>query len=153
MAVFCGCVMRTIIIMTVFTTLVSSTAFTQEPSGGSATIPNLTCTWVYPFCCGFLSPPSGPGPVRNKIREPQVVRADGRPWLPSANPPLVASTSQYVGDYANPILKPQAAEGKRERRHTDSDAPQPMLARRRALRPGQHGHADDPAAGQDRHPL
>jgi hypothetical protein len=48
--------------------LFSTAAFTQEPSEGTASIPNLTGTWVYPFCCGFTRPLSGPGPVINKSR-------------------------------------------------------------------------------------
>jgi hypothetical protein len=90
--------------------LLSTAALAQEPSQGTAPIPNVTGTWVYPFCCGFLSPPSGPGPVVNKSRIRQVSNADGRRFPPAANVPLVSSTRQFVGDYTNPILKPQAAE-------------------------------------------
>jgi hypothetical protein len=102
--------MRTNIIVTVATTLVSSTASTQEPSQRTAPIPNLTGTWVYPFCCGFTSPLSGPGPVVNKARMPQLTDADGRRLPPGTNVPLVSSVEQLVGDYNNPILTPQAAE-------------------------------------------
>jgi hypothetical protein len=111
--------MRVILIMTVATTLVSSTAFTQEPSQGTATIPNFTGTWVYPFCCGFTSPLSGPGPVVNKARMPQLTDADGRRFPSGANVPLVSSVEQLVGDYSNPILKPQAAEA--VKKHGDSE--------------------------------
>ena len=90
--------------------LLSTAALAQEPSQGAAPIPNVTGTWVYPFCCGFLSPPSGPGPVVNKSRMRQGTSADGRRFPPGANVPLVSSAQQFVGDYTNPILKPQAAE-------------------------------------------
>jgi hypothetical protein len=45
----------------------------------------------------------------NKSRRRQTVDIDGR-RLPAANAPLVSSAIQLVGDYANPILKPAAAE-------------------------------------------
>ena len=99
-----------IITSTAGATLFLSAAFTQEPSQGTASIPNLTGIWVYPFCCGFTRPLSGPGPVINKSRMPQLTSVDGR-YLPrGANVPLVSSPLQIVGDFTNPILKPQAAE-------------------------------------------
>jgi hypothetical protein len=45
----------------------------------------------------------------NKSRRRQGFDIDGR-RLPPANAPLVSSAIQLVGDYANPILKPAAAE-------------------------------------------
>jgi hypothetical protein len=103
--------MRTLIIAaTAGATLFTSAAYAQEPSQGTASIPNLTGVWVYPFCCGFTQPLSGPGPVVNKSRMPQRTGADGRPLPPGANVPLVNSVVQLIGDYSNPILKPQAAE-------------------------------------------
>jgi hypothetical protein len=67
------------------------------PAGGSqaaAPIPNLSGLWAHPYLTGFEPPRSGPGPVRNKSR------------LPSG----VGNFQQLVGDYTNPILKPEAAE-------------------------------------------
>ena len=60
----------------------------------AASIPDFSGIWAHPFLTGFEPPRSGPGPVRNKSRRP-----DG-----------VANFQQLVGDYTNPILKPQAAE-------------------------------------------
>ena len=57
-------------------------------------IPDFSGIWSHPFLTGFEPPQSGPGPVTNKSR-----RRDG-----------VANFQQLVGDYTNPILKPQAAE-------------------------------------------
>jgi hypothetical protein len=90
---------------------ISSAAAQAVQSGQSvASIPDFSGTWVYPFCCGFSPPLSGPGPVFNKNRRPQSYGADGR-LLPAAVRPAAASDlSRYVGDYANPILKPQAAD-------------------------------------------
>jgi hypothetical protein len=61
----------------------------------AASIPDFSGIWGHPYLTGGLEPPlSGPGPVRNRARRP-----DG-----------VSSDYQLVGDYTNPILKPQAAE-------------------------------------------
>ena len=57
------------------------------------TVPDFSGTWAYLFCCGFQPQLSGPGPVANTARR----RGAGDRY-------------QYVGDYANPILKPAAAE-------------------------------------------
>src|SRR5712691_6750571 len=61
---------------------------------GAASIPDFSGVWVHPFWPGFDPPLSGPGPVVNKSRRP-----DG-----------AGNSNQLVGDYTNPILKPQAAE-------------------------------------------
>jgi hypothetical protein len=74
---------------------------TAQPSAGSAgtgtqsaaSIPDFSGAWVHP-ALGFGPPLSGPGPVRNKAR------------LPSG----ASNFSLLVGDYTNPILKPEAAE-------------------------------------------
>jgi len=60
----------------------------------AASIPDLSGIWAHPYLTGFEPPVSGPGPVRNRSRRP-----DG-----------VANFQQLVGDYANPILQPWAAE-------------------------------------------
>ena len=58
-----------------------------------AAIPDFSGAWAHPGL-GFGPPLSGPGPVRNKSR------------LPSG----ASNFDQLVGDYSNPILKPEAAE-------------------------------------------
>ena len=55
-------------------------------------IPDLSGVWAHPFL-GFESPVSGPGPVRNMSRTPSG-QSNG---------------AEMVGDYTNPILKPEAA--------------------------------------------
>src|SRR5258706_1651448 len=60
----------------------------------AAAIPDFSGIWSHPYLTGFEPPASGPGPVRNKSRRP-----DG-----------VANFQQLVGDYTNPILKPEAAQ-------------------------------------------
>jgi hypothetical protein len=61
---------------------------------GAASIPDFSGVWAHPSWPGFDPPLSGPGPVVNKSRSPNGV----------------GNTRQFVGDYSNPILKPQAAE-------------------------------------------
>ena len=75
---------------------------------GAAPIPDFSGIWGHPSLPGFEPPPSGPGPVVNKSRRPQA-NFNGR-VLPAENDVLVSKPAQLVGDYTNPILKPQAAE-------------------------------------------
>jgi hypothetical protein len=56
--------------------------------------PDFSGIWSHPFLTGFEPPASGPGPVTNRSR-----RRDG-----------VANFQVLVGDYTNPILKPEAAQ-------------------------------------------
>ena len=73
--------------------------FTVPSAGGAApsasAIPDFSGKWVHPYFPCFEPPASGPGPVLNKSRRPR----DG-----------VGNANQFVGDYSNPILKPNAAE-------------------------------------------
>ena len=101
-------IMRSIIIATTVT-LLSSSALTQQPNQRAASVPDFSGIWSHPYVFGFELPPSGPGPVVNKARRRQIFDADGRP-LPPANAPLVSDQLQLIGDYTNPILKPEAAE-------------------------------------------
>src|SRR5580765_6343471 len=72
---------------------VATSALGQNLQSASS-IPDFSGVWSHPFLTGFEPPQSGPGPVRNRSRRP-----DG-----------VANFQQLVGDYTNPILKPQAAD-------------------------------------------
>ena len=93
--------MRTlIIVVTSAATLFSSAVFAQQPS------PDFSGFWSHPFWPGFELPLSGPGPVVNTSRRRRIFDDDGRP-LPPANAPLVSDPFRLVGDYTNPILKPQ----------------------------------------------
>lgn len=100
---------RFIIAATAAATLISSEAFTQEASQGTASIPDFSGMWSYPYWPSFELPLSGSGPVVNKLRRRQLLDADGRPLL-AANAPLAGDPVRLVGDYTNPILKPEAAE-------------------------------------------
>ena len=60
----------------------------------AASIPDFSGIWSHPYLTGFEPPRSGPGPVRNTSR------------LPNGT----GKFQQLVGDYANPVLQPWAAE-------------------------------------------
>src|SRR5450631_3215201 len=72
-------------------TAAPATATSATPN--AASIPDFSGAWAHPGI-GFGLPLSGPGPVRNKSR----LRSG------ASNP------DQLVGDYSNPILKPETAE-------------------------------------------
>jgi hypothetical protein len=89
-----------LLLVTLAATAAAAPAWGQAvaPAAGgtqsAASIPDMTGTWGHAFLTGGLEPPaSGPGPVTNRSRRNGV-----------------SSTFQAIGDYANPILKPQAAE-------------------------------------------
>jgi hypothetical protein len=78
---------------------VSAAAFLWPASDAAAAapVPDFSGLWARPYI-GFEPPLSGPGPIANRSR----IRDQ-------------SNINQFVGDYTNPILKPQAAE--RVRRH------------------------------------
>ena len=83
-----------IVATTAAAALFSSAALAQKPSQGTASIPDFFGIWAHPSgSSGFEPLPSGPAPVTNRSRRNGV--GDGY---------------QFVGDYTNPILKPEAAE-------------------------------------------
>jgi hypothetical protein len=102
-------IMRTwVIATTAAASLVSSPALTEQPTS-AASIPDFSGIWGNPYLYGIEPPASGPGPVVNKARRRQTLDVDGRP-LSAADAPFVSAATQLVGDYENPILKPEAAE-------------------------------------------
>jgi hypothetical protein len=58
----------------------------------AAAIPDFSGIWAHPFLTGFEPPASGPGPIINRARRNGV-----------------GNFARLVGDYTNPILKPEAA--------------------------------------------
>lgn len=102
--------MRILIIATTSAaTLFSLAAFAQESRQGTASIPDFSGIWGHYSFPGLEPPLSGPGPLVNKSRRRQSIDDNGRPYK-GTNVPLVSNNTQLVGDYGNPILKPQAAE-------------------------------------------
>jgi hypothetical protein len=79
------------------TAVVATPVFGQTvaPAAASKTaaVPDFSGVWRHPSLPGFEPPASGPGPVTNRSRRNGVSDWD-----------------QLVGDYTNPILKPDAAE-------------------------------------------
>ena len=71
----------------------SAAAGAGSGAQSAASIPDFSGAWVHAGL-GFGPQLSGPGPVRNKSR------------LPSGQ----SNFNLVVGDYTNPILKPEAAE-------------------------------------------
>src|SRR5580700_2481949 len=82
---------------------------TLAPAQARDAIPDFSGIWSHPSFPGFEPPASGPGPVVNTVRRPQVTAADGR-ILPPGNNLLVSNPAKLVGDYTNPILQPWARE-------------------------------------------
>jgi hypothetical protein len=58
----------------------------------TASIPEFSGMWVHPYFPGVEPPASGPGPIFNRLHRPNG-----------------GGAAKFVGDYANPILKPGAA--------------------------------------------
>src|SRR6516165_3260526 len=87
-------IMRKIIISTTAAvTLFSLGALAQKPSQGIASIPDFSGIWARLSFPGFEPLASGPTSLVNRARSPNGA----------------GEVSQLVGDYTNPILKPQAA--------------------------------------------
>src|ERR1017187_10897126 len=61
----------------------------------ATTIPDFSGTWRHGSLPWLIPPASGPGPVTNKSRRQDNGESD---------------YGQLIGDYANPILQPWAAE-------------------------------------------
>ena len=61
---------------------------------GTESVPDFSGVWLHPSLPGFEPLSSGPTSLVNRSRSPNGV----------------GEVSQLVGDYTNPILKPQAAE-------------------------------------------
>src|SRR5258708_4155183 len=102
--------MRTFIIAsTAAAALFSFPAFTQDRNQSNASLPDFSGLWGNPYLYGIEPPLSGPGPVVNKARRRQTLDVDGK-LLTAANAPLVSDNTRLVGDYTNPILRPQGAQ-------------------------------------------
>ena len=125
---------------------------------GAASIPDFSGIWGHLVFPDVEPPLSGPGPVRNLSRVSIEVASKLAPYNGSANagaiPNGVSNVGELVGDFTNPILKPEAAEVVKQRGELEkkedsaTHAQQPVLARRRALRVLEHRHANAATAGQ-----
>ena len=104
---------------------------------GAASVPDFSGIWWHPSLPGFEPPASGPGPVTNRSRR------DG-----------ISDYNQLVGDYTNPILKPEAAEVVKKHGElslagvTYPNPANQVLARAGAVHLQEFRAADIAAAGQ-----
>ena len=93
--------------------LFSSPAFTQQPSQGTASIPDFSGIWAHLTFPDVEPPLSGAGPVRNLSRVAIEVARTLAPYngaaTAGASPNGISNISELVGDFTNPILKPEAA--------------------------------------------
>jgi hypothetical protein len=83
---------RPVSIATASAILLSSAALAQQSNPGTAPTPDLSGIWGRNWVT-LEPPPFGPGPIASKLRRP-----DGSPIFSA------------IGDYTNPLLRPQAAE-------------------------------------------
>jgi hypothetical protein len=81
-----------------FILLVTLSLASATPAVAQTPTPNLSGLWNHPSLNGLELPLTGPGPVRNKSRLKTGPRAGA------------GNIAQLVGDDANPILQPWAAE-------------------------------------------
>jgi hypothetical protein len=106
---------RDFLLLATFVATAATPSLAQQaaPAGGvavSAAAPDFSRVWYHPALPWYEPPASGPGPVTNKSRAPQ--RPGGSSGS-QASPPTnegVSNYDQLVGDYANPILQPWAAD-------------------------------------------
>jgi hypothetical protein len=86
-------------------------AFQTDGAAAAETIPDLSGIWGHLTLPPFEPPLAGPGPVRNLSRVSNQFCAQPPCGAnASASPNGVSNIYQLVGDYTNPILKPEAAE-------------------------------------------
>jgi hypothetical protein len=83
---------RPVSIATASAILLSSAALAQQSNPGATPPPDLSGIWGRNWVT-LEPPPFGPGPIVSKLRRP-----DGSPIFSA------------IGDYTNPLLRPQAAE-------------------------------------------
>src|SRR6202049_542431 len=86
-------------------TSVAPSTWGQNASGtqSAASTSDFSGIWAHPYFPGFEPVASGPGPVLNRSR----IQRGPLAQLGYAG---IGDFNQLVGDYTNPILKPQAAE-------------------------------------------
>jgi hypothetical protein len=106
-------IMRTFVIVPI-SWLLSLAAFAEPPSQNTASIPDFSGIWAHLAFPDVEPPLSGAGPVRNLSRVTIEVARTLNPYngaaTDGASPNGISNSSELVGDFTNPILKPDAAE-------------------------------------------
>src|SRR6266481_2667988 len=93
--------------------MAQTTSAAGPPAGethSAASIPDFSRVWNHPAFPWFEPPASGPGPVTNRSRWPQLPQTLGGSVALPPTKEGVSNYDQLVGDYTNPILQPWAAE-------------------------------------------
>jgi len=93
----------------------TQSAYAADSATASATsIPDFSGIWSHLTFPDVEPPLSGPGPVRNRSRVTAAQAASLAPYNggtgSAASPNGISNLSELVGDYTNPILKPEAAD-------------------------------------------
>src|SRR6202163_1489025 len=110
---------RNFLVFVTLATAVATPALTQTVTTGAApasgatsaaSIPDLTGSWNHPAFPWFEPPASGPGPITNRSRWPQLPQTQGGSVALPPTKEGVSDYDQLVGDYTSPILQPWAAE-------------------------------------------
>src|SRR6202795_1493163 len=110
---------RNFLVFVTLATAVATLALTQSViTGGAqagaastaASIPDLSGSWNHPSFPWFEPPASGPGPITNRSRWPQLPQTLGGSVALPPTKDGVSNYDQLVGDFTNPLLQPWAAE-------------------------------------------
>src|SRR6266566_3967212 len=113
------CMRRDFLLFVAVAMAAAMPAMAQTPSAGgppasethgAASIPDFSRVWNHPAFPWFEPPASGPGPVKNRSRWPQMPQTLGGSVALPPTKEGVSNYDQLVGDYTNPILQPWAAE-------------------------------------------
>jgi hypothetical protein len=83
-------------------------AFQAQGATAAESIPDFSGLWGHLTLPPFEPPLRGPGPVANKARVNSAAGLSNN--IVQRSPRLASDISRLVGDYTNPILKPEAAE-------------------------------------------
>jgi hypothetical protein len=92
----------------------AQSAYAAGSTSATAPIPDFSGIWSHLTFPDAEPPLSGPGPVKNRSRVTAAQAASLAPYNggtgSAASPNGISNLSELVGDYANPILKPEAAD-------------------------------------------
>jgi hypothetical protein len=113
------CMQRDFLLFVAVATVVATPTIAQTTSAtgpaasethSAASVPDFSRVWNHPAFPWFEPPASGPGPVTNRSRWPQLPQTLGGSVALPPTKEGVSNYDQLVGDYTNPILQPWAAE-------------------------------------------
>ena len=113
---------RNFLLVVTLAAAAATPALAQAPTVGpansgkesAASIPNFSGMWVHGSIPGFEPLASGPTSLvnRSRLTTAQLLQGLNVDWQGPGRPPSqnsIGNLLELVGDYTNPILKPQAA--------------------------------------------